>query len=86
MTLIGSYLDFSYLIELKKIYITDIYIEKQYKSSRIKNKKKIKKKKNLIGVPLKGYVTSKVILRFGARNKKHDFGNIQWLLTLKFIT
>ena len=44
MTLIGGYLDFSYLIELKKIYITDIYIEKQYKSSRIKNKKKIKKK------------------------------------------
>ena len=37
-------------------------MRKQYKSSKIKNKKKIqkkkKKKKKLIGVPLKGYVAS----------------------------
>ena len=37
-------LDFSHLIELKKIYITEIYMQKQYKSSRIKNHKIIKKK------------------------------------------
>ena len=35
-------------------------MRKQYKSSKIKNKKKKipKKKKNLMGVPLKGYVAS----------------------------
>ena len=46
-------------------------MKKQYKSSRnhkIIKKKKKKKKKN--GVPLKGYVASSVIFRFGARNKK----------------
>ena len=42
-------LDFSHLTELKKIYITEIYMKKQYKSSRIKNHKIIKKKMN--GVP-----------------------------------
>ena len=36
----GGYLDFSHLTELKKyIYITEIYRRKQYKSSKIKNKK-----------------------------------------------
>ena len=40
----------------------------QYKSSRIKNNK-ITNKKICDGVPLKGYVASKVILRFGTRNK-----------------
>ena len=34
----GGYLDFSYLTELKiYIYITEIYMKKQYKSSIIKN-------------------------------------------------
>ena len=41
----GGYLDFSHLAELKKIYITEIYMKKQYKSSRIKNHKITKKKK-----------------------------------------
>ena len=40
---------------------------KQYKSSRIKNHK-ITKKFFFDGVPLKGYVASKVIFRFGAGN------------------
>ena len=44
-------------------------MKKQYKSSRIKNHK-ITKKKFFYGIPLKGYVASKVIFRFGARNKK----------------
>ena len=35
----GGYLDFSHLIELKNTYITDIYMEKQYKSPIIKNHK-----------------------------------------------
>ena len=39
----GGYLDFSHLIELKIIYVTEIYLKKQYKSSRIKNKKITKK-------------------------------------------
>ena len=43
-------------------------MKKQHKSSRIKNHKITQKK--IDGVPLKGYVASKVIFRFGARNKK----------------
>ena len=35
----GGYLDFSHLAELKDINITEIYMKKQYKSSRIKNHK-----------------------------------------------
>ena len=35
----GGYLDFSYLTELKNIYITKIYMKKQYKSSITKNHK-----------------------------------------------
>ena len=31
----GGYLDFSHLTELKNIYIMEIYMKKQYKSSRI---------------------------------------------------
>ena len=31
----GGYLDFSHLPELRNIYITEIYIRKQYKSSII---------------------------------------------------
>ena len=34
-----GYLDFSLLSELKSKYITEIYMKKQYKSSRIKNHK-----------------------------------------------
>ena len=32
----GSYLDFSHLIELEIIHITEIHMKKQYKSSVIK--------------------------------------------------
>ena len=53
----GGYLDFSHLTELENIYITEIYMKKHYKSSRIKNRK-ITKKIFLDGVPLKGYVES----------------------------
>ena len=51
----GDYSDFSYLTELKKKKknTPEIYMKKQYKSSRIENHKK---KKN-DGVPLKGYVS-----------------------------
>ena len=53
----GGYIDFSHLTELKKIYITEIYMKKQYKSSTIKNHK-ITKKYFFDGVPVKGYVAS----------------------------
>ena len=33
----GGYLDFSHLTEFNNIYITEIYMKKQYKSSIIKN-------------------------------------------------
>ena len=39
-----DYLDFSHLTKSKNIYITEIYMKKQYKSSRIKNHKNYKKK------------------------------------------
>ena len=42
----GGYLDFSHLTELKNIYVTEIYMKKQYKSSIIRNHK-ITKKKNI---------------------------------------
>ena len=48
MDIKGGYLDFSHLTELKTEYITEIYMKKQYKSSRIKNKKLTKKKKKLL--------------------------------------
>ena len=35
----GGYLDFSHLTELNNIYITEIYMRKHHKSSKIKNKK-----------------------------------------------
>ena len=51
-------------------------MKKQYNSSRIKNDKITKKVFG--GLPLKGYVASKVIFRFGTRNKKKKYcGNIQ---------
>ena len=50
-------------------------MRKPYKSSKIKHEKITKKK--LMGVPLKGYVASEVIFRFGARNEKQYCGNIQ---------
>ena len=49
----GGYLDFSHLTEMKNIYMTEIYMKKQYKSSITKNKK-IKKKTFFDGIPLKG--------------------------------
>ena len=54
-------------------------MKKQYKSSRIKNHEITHKKKIFFdGVPLKGYVASQVIFRFGARNKKKSIvENIQ---------
>ena len=53
----GGYLDFSHLTELKNIYITEIYMKKQFKSIITKNHK-IKKIDIFDGVPLKGYVAS----------------------------
>ena len=50
-------------------------MEKQYKSSIIKNHK-ITEKRNKYGVPLKGYVASLVIFRFCARNKKKSIVGI----------
>ena len=52
----GGYLDFSHLNELVKIYITEIYRKKQYKSSRIKNHKTTKIIKIIFfdGIPFKG--------------------------------
>ena len=56
----GGYFDFSHLTELKNVNITEIYMKKQYKSSRIKNHKithkKKKKKKKFDGVPVNGFV------------------------------
>ena len=51
-------------------------MRKRYKSSKIKNKK-ITKTIFLTGFPLKGYVASQVIFRFGTRNEKQYCGNIQ---------
>ena len=64
----GVYLDFSRLTELKNLYITEIYMKKQYISSIINNHKTTKKE-FFYGVSSKGYVASKVIFRFCARNK-----------------
>ena len=35
----GGYVDFSHLTKLEYIYVTENYMKKQYKSSRIKNHK-----------------------------------------------
>ena len=35
----GGHLDFPHLTELKNVYITEIYMKKQYKTSIIKNHK-----------------------------------------------
>ena len=52
------------------MYITEIYIKNQYKSSITKNHK-IKKKTIFIdGVSLKGYVASLAIFRFCVKKKK----------------
>ena len=40
----GGYLDFSHLTELRSIYVTEIYMKKQYKSLITKNNKITKKK------------------------------------------
>ena len=50
----GGYLEFSHLTKLRNIYITEINMKKQYKSSKIENKKNTKKKNMYIdGVSLK---------------------------------
>ena len=68
--------------------MTEIYMKNQYKSSRIKNHKITFFFFFLWGGgggPLKGFVASLVIFRFGARNKEKKYcGNIQKLMTLKF--
>ena len=72
----GGYLDFSHLTELKNIYITEIYMKKQCKSSRIKNHK-ITRENFFDGVPLKGYIASKLFLELVPELKKRYCGNIQ---------
>ena len=52
----GGYLDSSHLTELKNMYITEIYMKRQYKSA-INNDHKIKRF-FFHGVSLKGYVAS----------------------------
>ena len=47
-----------HLTELKNIYITEIHMKKQYKSSIIKNHKITKKVCFFYCVPFKGYVAS----------------------------
>ena len=54
----GGYLDFSHLNELKNIYVTEIYIRKQYKSSKIKNKEITEKNFFDGGSLIKGYEAS----------------------------
>ena len=44
----GGYLNYSHLNKLKDIYITEIYMKKQYKSSIIKNHKIIRNKKLMV--------------------------------------
>ena len=50
---LGGYLDFSHLTALENIYMIEIYIKKQYKSSITKNHKIKKKDMIFEGVPLK---------------------------------
>ena len=71
----GGHLDFSHLTEFKKLYITEIYMKKQYKSSIIKNHKI--KDKRYFGVPINGYIASQVIFRFCAKNQNKHCGNIR---------
>ena len=59
----GGYLDFSRLIELKNMYITEIYMQKQCKSPIIKNHK-ITKNIFFDGVPLR------LLLDFAPEKKK----------------
>ena len=68
----GGYLDFSHLTELEYIYITEIYIKKPYKSSRIKNHKITTKKFwfFLIGFPLKVSKPLKLFLDLAPEIKK----------------
>ena len=66
----GGYLDFSHLTELKNIYITEVHMKKQYKSSITIRIIELKIKSSYDGVPLKGYIASIVIFGFWARNKK----------------
>ena len=54
---------------IKKIYITEIYIEKQWKSSIIKNHKITKKKKMMV-FPQKAMQPPKLYLDFAPEIKK----------------
>ena len=56
-TIKGGHLEFSCLTEFKKIYITETYMKKQYKSSIFKNHR-ITKKNFFGGIPIDGYITS----------------------------
>ena len=51
-------------------------MKKQYKSS-ITNNHTIEKNTFVDGIPLKGYVTSKIIFRFCTRIKKSILGKIK---------
>ena len=72
----GGHLDFSQPAEFKNLYITEIYMKKQYKSSIIKNFK-ITEKRFFDGVPLKGYVGSLVIFRYCTKNQNKHCVNIR---------
>ena len=54
-----------------------MYMKKQYKLSINKNHKIRKKKFFFDAVPLKGYVASLVIFRFGTRNQTKHCGKIK---------
>ena len=51
--------------------MTEIYTKNNINHQELRKNHKIKKKKKK--VPLKGYVASLVIFRFGARNKKKKY-------------
>ena len=67
----GGYLDFSHLTELRKLYITKIYMKNNTNHQYLRIIKLQKKIHIYIfdGVPLKGYIASLVIFRFCVRNK-----------------
>ena len=64
----GGYLDFSHLTEVKIINITGIYMKNNTIHQELRMIRLHTHTQN--GLPLKGYVASLVILRFGARNKE----------------
>ena len=60
----------------KIIFITEIYVKKQYKSSITKNHK-IKKKKNLTMFPEKATYPLKLFSDFAPERKKKNVGKIK---------